>query len=652
VIVAPLLAARIRRRRAPDLDEEGTSMRSSVAVRSVLAALAALSAASALHAQSPQETVYFTAPSNRILKVTSFPSGTSATVVTDNGTNFKGLVVASEGSTAADTRIIAANTTKGGDIRAYSGTGTKLGVIGSLKTANAVTIDSGKNVWAVNADPGGTDRLVFIPRVGSGYGTPVPRTVPGVTLLADVKFVPSAKADATYEAGDVLVLSAKPAKILIFRGGNWQTLATNFNGTQPAGMTLAPDGEILVTTLQGRILAFEPDGHRQATDFASLSGKKGGQIAVGLQGGVPRVFATVTNGSALHRYSLDRNGSGELVGTREYSVASNVPFGVGNASLTGVAYTPSSDSAVSVLPVTGHEITFERVDTPGVTSGALYVVEEKAGVRQNTVNDGVNCPDGKLTIAGLSSCVPAHVRGFSRNGSDCLLDGTACFYLAFVTNTGAKAFGSTQEHHFEEHDHGFDTTCYDANDDPFNDPDSDFYDSDLQEGQPRTFYATDADDPKIVELHDFTDISTGCNSHIGRGGEFSIFLTGWDARSAIDVTSDKLAKLDLALNGTDPEAGGLATYIDPDLLGEDGEANTLANDLALAQQAWANDDATATIDRLEDFIQRVRGNLTMFNQCQPGPTNCRNAPGELIARAESAAFLACGASEDCQRTLP
>jgi hypothetical protein len=633
-IVAPLLAARIRRRRAPDLDEEGTSMRSSVAVRSVFVSLATLTAAGALHAQSPQETVYFTAPNNRILKVTSFPSGTSATVVTDNGTNFKGLVVASEGATAADTRIIVANTTKGGDIRAYTGAGVKLGVIGSLKAANAVTIDSGKNVWAVNADPGGTDRLVFIPRVGSGYGTPVPRTVPGVTLLADVKFVASAKAEATYEAGDVLVLSAKPAKILIFRGGNWQTLTTNFNGTQPAGMTLAPDGEILVTTLQGRILVFEPDGDRQATDFASLSGKKGGQIAVGLQGGEPRVFATATNGSAVHRYSLNRNGSGELLGTREYSVASNVPFGVGNASLTGVAYTPTSDSAVSVLPVTGHEITFERVDTPGVTSGALYVVEEWTDVRMN--HSG--CPAGKLTIGSLSRCVPGYVRGFSRNDSACDGDGHGCFYLVFLTTTGAATFGSTQEHHFEENDYGFDTTCY-------------VNSGDAHSMQPRTFYATDGDDPTILEGLDFIDISTGCNSHIGRGGEFSMFLTGWDERQAYDITKQKLENLLALVDASNTADGVLAEYADPATM---TTLYDLADDALDLWESQGSGYEATTLAKLNAFISKVRDAVddSLFIECPGGPLPCRNAPGELIARAESAAFLACGASQSCQRTLP
>jgi hypothetical protein len=604
--------------------------------------LATLAAPPLLRAQTPSETVYFTAPNNRILKVTSFPGGSSSTVVTDPGTHFAGLVVASEGSTAAETRIIVANTTKGGDIRVYSGTGAKLGTIASLKGANGVTVDSGRNVWAVNAHQGGADHLVFVPRTDTGYGTPVVRTVPGVTLLADVKFVSTARSGAAYKAGDLLVLAAKPAKILIFRGGTFlgTPFAVDFDGTEPAGLALAPEGEVLVTTLQRRILAFKASGERQATDFAALPGK-GAQVAVGLQGGEPRVFATVTTGGAVLRYALGRSGS-DLFGTQDGAVGSNVPFGVGNASLTGAAYTPASESAVSVLPLSGHEITFEKVKAPGVTSGKLYFVEEST-VRAAASCD---CPHGTLTIGSLSRCVPAYVKGYSRNGSVCdddpEGDGEGCYYLVFATDTGANAFGSTQQHHFEEHDYGFETTCY-ADGGAAPDP-----------KQPRIFYATDADDPTIVELQAFTDISTGCNSHIGRGAQFSLFLTGWDDRMTTEVATDKLDQLFEALTGSDPVQGGLAPYIDEDLLGQACDENTLANDLSLALEAWdgGGGDAEDTVAYLDGFILRIRDGIEdgLFEEC-PAYQPCRNAPGELIARAESAAFLVCGASETCQRTL-
>ena len=76
--------------------------------------------------------------------------------------------------------------------------------------------------------------------------------------------------------------------------------------------------------------------------------------------------------------------------------------------------------------------------------------------------------------------------------------------------------------------------------------------------------------------HDFADISTGCNSHIGRGGQFSLFLTGWDARKLRDIVTGKLENLEQALNGCDAARGGLASYIDPALLGSKKKKNTLA----------------------------------------------------------------------------
>ena len=56
---------------------------------------------------------------------------------------------------------------------------------------------------------------------------------------------------------------------------------------------------------------------------------------------------------------------------------------------------------------------------------------------------------------------------------------------------------------------------------------------------------------------------------------------------------------------------------------------------------------------LDTFIARIKTALPVagkFTECPVG-LQCRNAPGELIARAESAAFLACGAKQSCQRVL-
>ena len=63
------------------------------------------------------------------------------------------------------------------------------------------------------------------------------------------------------------------------------------------------------------------------------------------------------------------------------------------------------------------------------------------------------------------------------------------------------------------------------------------------------FQATDDNDAPILEGKSFVDITTGCNSHIGRGGQFSMFLTGWDERGRVDIVDEKLANLTSAIIG-------------------------------------------------------------------------------------------------------
>jgi hypothetical protein len=241
----------------------------------------------------------------------------------------------------------------------------------------------------------------------------------------------------------------------------------------------------------------------------------------------------------------------------------------------------------------------------------------------------------------VTRCVPSHVRGHELDGSTCQTDGTGCYYLVFTADTGANLFGGTQQHHFEEDDFGFETACYGPGTLGSRPPSSQ---------QPRVFHATDGNDPRIVEDDEFADISTGCNSHIGRGSQFSLFLTGWDSRSLKKVVSDKLARLDLALNGHDAFAGGLAPYIDPATLGKWWKKNTLAYWLAKAKSAWACSNRSATLAALDTFTKKVRSSPAAFTEA-PAGLPARNTPGELVARADSASFLACGAAENCQRRL-
>jgi hypothetical protein len=284
----------------------------------------------------------------------------------------------------------------------------------------------------------------------------------------------------------------------------------------------------------------------------------------------------------------------------------------------------------------------------------------EASVRAQLAGGG--CDAGqKLTLEGVTRCVPQHVRGFAHEDSECEPDGDGCYYLVFVADTGAGIFGTTQQHHFEEHDFGFHTDCYvpsgpDASQ-PFNSPDLDSHDPGLEAGQPRVFHATDDNDAPLFEGKDFADITTGCNSHIGRGGEFSMFLTGWDDRERVAIVDEKLANLTSAINGSSPSNGGLEPHLAAIKSG-------LRTKLGIVRGKWSVDrlaanpfsPASQTTQALDTFIAFVKANAAGFTEC-PGGGTCadadkRNAFGEVLSRAESARFFTCGAADGCYTPFP
>ncbi len=412
----------------------------------------------------------------------------------------------------------------------------------------------------MDSQQGGGDELRYAPKkpgcpttTGSGlplgcypggYGASmvIDNQVDGATQLVDVEVAAT--------TGDVYVLASKPARLVRYLGTAVKAylnggpppspdpsfLITSFGGQQPAGLALFATGEIFVLTTQGTVFVFNGGG--APTTFATLNGQ-GVQIAIGIEdGGLAdpvgkgRVLVTVKGANQVQSFGIFRNGSDKLVASTpgpEASVSANAPFGVADASLSGSVYTKQSATPVTVNLPTGHEVIFSKVVTGGITQGNHYIVSE-AAVRATFASASCPLAGETLTLEGITRCVPQYVRGFSL-GSPCQdTTGIGCYYLVYVAETGANVFGGTQQHHLEEDDFGFSTTCYDGYGKPFNTPGVPGFNLSLQDGQPRVYQATDDNDAPIVEGKLFTDITTGCNSHIGRGGEFSVFLTGRDER--------------------------------------------------------------------------------------------------------------------------
>src|SRR5262249_55739451 len=211
---------------------------------------------------------------------------------------------------------------------------------------------------------------------------------------------------------------------------------------------------------------------------------------------------------------------------------------------------------------------------------------------------------GSLATLGMPDRkIPAYVKPFD-------LAGTPTLVLVVVAS-GAESIGATQEHHIEEETLGFNTTCGATVDLP---------------DQPRTFYATDGHAPPIIEGTSFTDISSGCGSNIGRGGQTSAILTAADTRSNAEVASAKLSTLQSVISSK--STGSLAAFIG-------GAAkNKLTAFLKNAVKVLGTNPQGA-IDSLESFVSFVEGNPGGFKNAT------RNVSGELIARARSTQFIAC-----------
>jgi hypothetical protein len=605
-------------------------------------ALTLLSSPHASHATSSpptpptDETVFATTHEDDDILRIDFGAGTARTIIDSHDSSgqerkFRGLAVKKEGSAI---QVIAANKAQGGNLLIFDGQGSdghppgKL--VASFADPTAVALDTGSNLFAVNA---GGHTLILVPRK-PGCPTALDQTPPsgcraggfsdspvvindGIPgTLADVKFVP-VSADADFapgkrlEGGDVVVLARAPALLVRFgKDGVAQkklnpglpdvafdvVLQTaDFGGEEPKGLALTPEGDFLVTTASGKVLRYSAAGAALPSFASGLPGS-GEDIAIGLQGGVPKAFVVVgSSGSGwVKRFDL----SGKL--EKAVSVDDR-PHGVGNASLSAAVLTPTGSNR-SVTPAFGHDVLFEKVTTAGITSSNVVLVPETE--------------DHVLHVPGQpDKIVPPHFHGFELNGVPT--------FLVSVVNTRTQ-FANTLQHHIEEDDYGFETSCENPS---FK--------------QPRTFYGTDADDPAIVEGASLTDISTGCASNIGRGGQTSVIVTGWDDRNPSDTAAEKLGQLKAALEGTNASSGGLGGYISK------STRKKLSRELNDAKKYFDRGKTAKALSELQEFVDIVRCNPGAFDNSK------RNVSGELLARGDSAYFMVCGAwVPQCNRKLP
>jgi hypothetical protein len=631
----------------------------------LLPVIGALLAAGPAAAQTPcfdpgssRQAVYYAGPNNDISCVVDFTTGQSRSVVVGGqGTNFNGLSVLFEGEgSGGGLSIVVGSSTQGGDIEVFDCDATgehcaQRGVAAVFSQVKGVALDTFGNIAAVNGS-----RILYVPRCAkgdpgcpaSGYGpNNGPKVVTGLSQIADVRFVSNAiaaVAGAKYNPGDVLVLG--PTQLRAYKSSDLAsatllpngTLVANLPaGTTGTGLALFPkSGEALVTTSGGNVLVISRTG--VPTSFTTISGQGvnatiGNNAATGddpAQGA--EVFITANNSGRVIRYVAKRSVTGSpdspLVADSAFPAqivsTGNPPYGVGNATLTDAAWTGAGTN-VLVNPAAGYDLTFEKVNVSGFSDSRTYLIDqgELQLVTPVPPNEPYRILKGEQVGLpnGFERTIPSYVGCFMGPAD-------ACYYLVSVVETSADVFGSTQQHHFDEEPFGIQADCEEL-------------------PQPRLFHATDDDDAAVVEGGSFADITTGCGSHIGRGGQFSLFLTGSDGRPLAQIVDDKLTNFSSALNGTNLAAGGLAPFIKKNTKG------SLSRDLDKAISSWNRGNEEQAQSYLAAMVATVKSSLASFSRCVGSV--CRNSPGEIIARAESASFMVCqaggGSALDCGREL-
>jgi hypothetical protein len=584
--------------------------------------------------QDPIETVFSTNAANDRLLRLDFRSGTAAYVNTDGDARavkkLEGIVVRDDppgvSVIAADSlghRILFYPDAQGPDRVAGQ-------VIAQLPWPDGVSLDTAGNLYLVSSPFAA--KVWTLPVGGSrpgGYGDPVlvDPAVPS-QVLEDTKSVGFTAGNLV--AGDLLVLSRVPATVFRYRRGvsGWERQvfvpSNRFpSGASPSGMSFSPRQELLVSTFGGTILRFGTSGLRVLPDFARGCGNGRLKIAVGIQEGQSRAFvANRSNGGRVLRFLIQPDGTGTPDGDVNERVC--LPNGVGIASSSAVP-TPAG-SNVTVKPAPEVEITYDSVSAAGLT-----------GTRLIEFVDNRNCPSYACDSQSLHAffpdnpelrallpdvTVPAFARALRKHlptdGSG-PSSGPPTFLLAIIKTTAT--FARTAASHFEEEERGIVGQCAGLG------PQS------AQEGEPRTFYAPETGaprlEPPLVEGETFIDVSDGCGSNKGSGWNFSLYLTGRDPSTPVQILDRKIPGLRLAFNSFSSHISYPA-------------ASELDGELADAEAAFTRfrgserqADKDAVQAALEAFRATVDANPLAFDNAGAG----RNVSGELVARVSSALFI-------------
>lgn len=580
-----------------------------------------------LFAQSPPpppiEDVYSTNSSTDTILKLDFATGTSTVVNTDMTQRVRIEGIAVRDDVSAQHLLVCDRGAS--EVLFYeNAAGAGQAITNGIGLPHSVSLDQSGNAYVVSA----LNREVWKLPVGGqgpgGYGTPLLiEAITASSRLTEAKLIPFTAGGL--KAGGLIVLSRIPA-VAYYAPPN-PVSPTGFDpaqvfvptsafpaGAQPTGFAFGPNLDILVALQAGKVLRFDANGARLRPDFASGFGTGLVKIAVGVQGGKSYAFVVDRNGGGkIQRLLINADGTGTI----DASVQQHVrpPGDLNTASAAASAPTPTG-SNVQVSPAPQVDLTFDNVSSPGITTAEIIEFTDNRGpqnggnyfVAQN-LKDFFD-PNDPLYNQLPNVTIPAHIQAFGKGDPQ---TGPPTFLMAIIDTTAT--FGRTVEVHYDEAAQlGYEPSCTDAD----------------VTMQPRTFYAPEIGPPKseppIVEGDIFVNFSTDCGSNIGRGGGFSLWLTGREMDAPVDTADSQLDNLEAAMD--------FYPCIDPDVEEElEEELEEAEEAFEDYQQSGDPDDQAEAIAHLDAFIAVIDANPGGFVTCSPV-----NVGGELLARAEAAQF--------------
>lgn len=582
-----------------------------------------------------QPALVYTANSKngKVLRL-DFSAATSAVVNTNTTVNPEGLVLRNDGG------LIVCDS-KTNSILFYAGAQGAGQSIAPIALPDGPSLDAAGNLYVVGTGNGKVAASVWrIPRncpsCTGGYGTKVAiDTAPPSTGLEDTRVVPSTGGALT--AGDLLVLSREPAKVLRYPGGSpgspsvFIPTSSFPSRAQPTGMTFTPAGELLVSTLSGTVVRFNSSGTRITPDFATGLGNGRFKIAAGTQDGFDRVFVASRAGGTVFRFKVAPAGTAIADG----KVTAGVQYPTGVAMTSGINVTPAGTN-VTVNPAPEVQITFDNVTAPGFTTAEMV---EFADDRDHENCETKNLRDFSTIDSGVLArlpnvAVPCYVRGFQKMVDE-ELSGPETFLLAIIDTT--VQFTETAEFHgIEEDRFGYQPACPNTALDY--EPHT-FYSPEQPKGEPPLYESFEWSDCPFTPLSEsfgggycpvLADISSECGSNVARGYNFSLYLTARDTRTLTDIITEKLWMThDSMWNRLNPMGllGGNALY-------------ALDTEIHEAIDTWATDPMGAAHELAHFVADAKAGTPADINN------STQNVTGELISRAMSAKFFVCKTATD------